>query len=221
MTDPDAGLPAPKNHIPQLFFHVDKNTVIQESGTQYFPGPYVLCQGWAYRFFRFPDGRRQILSVLIPGDLFSAFALFNPLPGFSVQAATNAHICQLGSEGIRKELAENPSVREAFGSLCATEIEEKAATSINLAERHPPTRIIGFIRRLVERLSARGIRNNADVYPFPLTPTEIADATGLAPDDVNRAIHDLREQRVVDLSNEEVTILDHAKFQNPALVAIR
>lgn len=216
-----ADLPAPKYQIPQIFFNADKNTVIQESGTQFLPGPYVLCQGWAYRFFKFPDGRRQILSVLIPGDLFSAFSLFNPQTNFSVQAATDVNICQLGSECIKKELAENPEVCEAFGSLCSTEVEEMAATSVNLTEPDATTRVAGFILRLVQRLSARGIRNRADAYPFPLTHLEIADATGLAPDDVNRAIHDLHADRFIALSNGEITILNHAKFENPALVTIR
>lgn len=220
LTDPVDGA-APKSQIPQIFFQVDKNAVIQESGTQFFPGPYVLCQGWAFRFFRFPDGRRQILSVLIPGDLFSAFALFNPQTSFSVQTATNAHICQLGSEGIKAELAQNPEICEAFGSLCSSEVEEMAATSVNLTEPQAATRILGFIRRVVERLAARGIRNGNDAYPFPLTHAEIADATGLAARDVNRAIRNLREDRIIDLSNDQVTILDPTKFGFQALVAIR
>jgi CRP-like cAMP-binding protein len=217
----DEGSSALESKIPQMFFNAAKNTVFQESGTQYFPGPYVLCQGWAYRFFRFPDGRRQILSVHIPGDVFSASALFNPQTTFSVQAATNVKVCQLGSDSIKKELVNNSEACEAFGILCSTEVEEAAATSVNLTEPHATARIVGFIRYLVARLTARGIQNAANVYPFPLTPTEIADATGLAPDDVTRAIRILREEYVIDLSNDEVTILDHAKFENSALMAIR
>ena len=215
------GAPTPKSQIPQIFFNVDKNTVVQESGTQFFPGPYVLCKGWAYRFYRFADGRRQILSVLIPGDLFSAFALYNSQSAFSVQAATDAHICQLGSDGIKKELSENPDVCEAFGMLCSTEVEEMATTSISLTVPDAATRVAAFIRRLVERLAARGIRNGADAYPFPLDNTEIADATGLAPDQVQRAINNLREERIVDLSNNEVTILDRYRLANLALMALR
>ncbi len=217
----DNGAPTPRNQIPQIFFNVEKNTVVQESGTQFFAGPYVLCQGWAYRFYRFADGRRQILSVLIPGDLFSAFALFNSQSAFSVQAATNAHICQLGSDGIKKELSESPEVCEAFGALCSAEVEEMATTSINLTSPNAATRIAGFIGRLVDRMSARGIGNGRNAYPFPLTHTEIADATGLAPKDVEEAIRVLRDDRVVDLSNDKVTVLDRKKLGQLALVANR
>jgi CRP/FNR family transcriptional regulator len=202
-------LPTSEKKIAQIFFNVAKNTIIQESGTQFFPGSYVLCQGWAYRFFRFPDGRRQIISVLIPGDLFSAFALFNPQTTFSVQAATDVSICQLESEGIKKHLAENPETCDAFGGLCSTEIAEMTAISIILTEPDATKRVAGFIRRLILRLSARGIRNSANVYPFPLTDLEIADATGLAPNDVRFAIQALHAERVIALSNSQVTVFDH------------
>ena len=215
------GTATPIGKIPQLFFQVEKGAVVQESGAQFFPGPYVLCQGWGYRFHRFADGRRQILSVLIPGDLFSAFALFNGRPAFSVQAATDAHICQLGSGAIKKQLAENSDICEALGRLCSTEVEDMAATSINLTAPEPITRVAGFIRHLVDRLTARGIDNGANVYPFPLSHDEIADATGLDPEQVHIATRNLREQYIANLLNEEVTILDHDRLANLALVAFR
>lgn len=215
------GMATPKGEIPQIFFHVDKGAVIQESGAQFIPGPYVLCQGWAYRFHRFADGRRQILSVLIPGDLFSAFALFNGQSAFSVRAATDAHICQLGSDAIKKQLAENSDICEALGQLCSIEVEDMAATSINLTGPNPIARIAGFIRRLIDRLAMRGIGNGANVYPFPLNHDEIADATGLDPEQVNRATRKLREEHIIDLSHDEVTILDHDKFTNLASAAFR
>ena len=217
----DAGTLTPKAEIPQLFFHADEGAVIQESSTHFFPGPYVLCQGWAYRFHRFADGRRQILSVLIPGDLFSAFALFNSQSAFSVQAATDTRICQLGRDAIKKQLIENSDICEALGQLCSTEVEEMATTSVNLTAPEPKTRIAGLVRGLVDRLAARNIRNGANAYPFPLDSVEIADATGLAPDQVQHAIRNLREECIIDLSDDEVTILDHDKFAQLALVAFR
>lgn len=213
--------PVPSNEISQIFLQAEKHNVIQQSGEPNPSGTYVLCKGWAFRFVRFPDGRRQILSVLIPGDLFSAFALFDPNPAFSIQAATDVNVCQLGGDGVKKELTKNPNAYDMFGNLCSAEIDDMASTSLDLVEPHAATRIAGFTRRLVRRLAARGINNGAGTYPFPLTPVDIADATGLAPDDVNRAIDELRDNRVVDLSNDEITILDSARFDEQTLVTIR
>ena len=37
---------------------------------------FVLCAGWAFRYFQLSDGRRQILKFLLPGDAFSSAAVF-------------------------------------------------------------------------------------------------------------------------------------------------
>ncbi len=216
-----ADTPASKKQIPQVFFRIDKGAIVQESGSQFIPGPYLLCQGWAYRFYRFPDGRRQILSVIIPGDLFSAFALVNTQSGFSVQAATDIHVCQFGRAEIRNELSENPEFCEAFGRLCADEVEDIARTSINLTSADPAARVAGFVRTVVDRLATRGIGSVQNVYPFPLTHLEIADATGLTPVEVGEAVHILQNEYVISLANGQVRILDPAKIANPASVAIR
>lgn len=216
-----ADKPAAKKQVPQVFFRVDKGTIVQESGAQFIPGPYLLCQGWAYRFYRLADGRRQILSVIIPGDLFSAFALLNTQSGFSVQAATDIHVCQFSRAEIKNELSENPEFCEAFGRLCVAEVEDVARTSINLTSADPTARVAGFVHAVVGRLAARGIGSGQDVFPFPLTHLEIADATGLTPIEVDEAFHILQNECVISLANGQVRILDPAKIANPASVSIR
>ena len=42
------------------------------------PELYTLYSGWAFRFKTLPDGRRQILNFLLPGDLVSTALLFEP-----------------------------------------------------------------------------------------------------------------------------------------------
>ena len=200
-----------QNQVSQVFLNAEKHEVVRHGANGNFSGPFVLCEGWAYRFYRFPDGRRQILSVLLPGDLFSAVTLLDPQPDFSVQAITDIKICQLGRDDIRKELAENPTACDAFGKACSVEIAETRSTVIDLNECCGVKRTVGFLRRLIKRLSARGIAIGAGVYPFPLTHTDIADATGLTVDEVNRAIRDLRD--IVDMSDNLLTVIDPTRFQ--------
>lgn len=215
----DADTPAP--HIPQVFFRIDKGAIVRESGSQFIPGPYLLCQGWAYRFYRFADGRRQILSVIIPGDLFSAFALFNTQAEFSVQAATDIQVCQFGRAEIRNKLSGNLEFSEAFGRLCVAEVEDIARTSINLTSSDAAARVAGFVRSIVKRLIVRGISDGINLYPFPLTQLEIADATGLTLLEVERATHILQQECEMSFANAQVTIFDPVKNANPAPVAIQ
>lgn len=203
-----------ENQITQIFVNVDRHEIVRTGGREFLSGPFVLCKGWAYRFYRFPDGRRQILSILIPGDLFSAFALLNSYPDHSVQAVTDIELCQLGRDDVRREIVADMSICDSFGKLCANELEEALQVSIELKNSTSVGRVAAFVDRLVKRLAARGIEITNGVYPFPLDNSDIADATGLTPDDVNRALQNLHESLVIEISNGVINVLDSKKLEN-------
>jgi CRP-like cAMP-binding protein len=216
-----ASPPTEKEQISQVFFTAKKSEIIQYETRRPSSGPYVLCEGWAYRIYRFPDGRRQILSVLIPGDLFFTSVVGNAAPQFSVQSATDIQFCELSRDDTKSEIAGKPSTFDAFKRLCMQDSRESVATLTNFNEQNFAKRVENFVRGIVERLTARGIKIAADVYPFPLTQTDIADATGLDEIEINRAIQFLRAERIIDLLNGELTILNLEKFEGRASTPIR
>jgi CRP-like cAMP-binding protein len=212
---------AAKDQISQIFFTADRNEIVRHGTHGMSSSPYVLCKGWAFRFHRFQDGRRQILSVLIPGDMFFTSTLGNHQPDYAVYSATDIKFCELDRDDIRREIAGKPSTSGAFGRLCVQDGDETIAATVNFSERNFTTRIANFVRGIVKRLAARNIKLAADVYPFPLTHADIADATGLDIVDVNRAIQFLRADRIIDLSNGELTIINPEKFEGRPPTPIR
>ena len=175
---------------------------------------FVLCTGWAYRFYQLADGRRQILSILIPGDLFSAFALLDPRPGYSIQTLTDVRFCQLDRTDLKRELTAEPSIFDALGMICAVEIDEMNAASTDLGRGTAEERIIHFCLRLAKRLSARGITIRENCYPFPLSDPYIADITGLTEAEVGRTIDGLRRNNVIDISDGKLLFLNPAGFES-------
>jgi CRP-like cAMP-binding protein len=212
---------ATHDRISQVFFTADRNEIVRHGAHGMSSGPYVLCQGWAFRFHLFPDGRRQILSVLIPGDLLFTFALTGSQPDDAICSATDIQFCALDRDDVRREIAGKPGAGDALGRLCIQDGNESISATVNFSERDFTKRVANFAHRIVKRLAARNIRTAADVYPFPLTPTDIADATGLDIADVNRAIQFLRTERIIDLSNGELTIINPEKFEGRPPAPIR
>ena len=51
----------------------------------------IVCGGWAASIKMLPDGRRQILAILLPGDIVSTGLLFAPRPGHVIEAITDVH----------------------------------------------------------------------------------------------------------------------------------
>src|ERR1700723_2451378 len=59
------------------------------------PDLYTLYSGWAFRFKTLPDGRRQILSFLLPGDLLGLQAAMFDAALFGIEALTDVQLCVL------------------------------------------------------------------------------------------------------------------------------
>ncbi len=59
-----------------------KQVLVQGNASDYV---FVLCAGWAFRYIQLPDGGRQILKFLLPGDLLSPVSIFEEASDFSVK----------------------------------------------------------------------------------------------------------------------------------------
>ena len=56
---------------------------------------YTLYAGWAIRCKTLPDGRRQILNIILPGDLIGLQGAMFEAAAYSVEAITEVQLCLL------------------------------------------------------------------------------------------------------------------------------
>ncbi|WP_156101653.1 Crp/Fnr family transcriptional regulator [Tepidicaulis marinus] len=84
---------------------------------------YVIREGWAFRYMLSQDGRRQILSFLMPGDIISPSSVFAKKHQFSVQSLTAMHVCVF-DVAVMRELCRNdePFFRRVI-DICLEEKE--------------------------------------------------------------------------------------------------
>jgi len=167
---------------------------------------FVICDGWAFRFRRFEDGRRYILNFLIAGDLVAK------LPGFSLQALTDIRFCKYARDEIMVRIMQEPRVYDACTAQRAAGRNELAASAAALAQFSAAGRIAQLILSLRDRLDARGMVHN-ESFAFPLRQTHIADATGLTTVHVSRTIGTFRKDEVLAIGNGNLTILNLAKLR--------
>jgi CRP/FNR family transcriptional regulator len=173
---------------------------------------YVVCEGWACRVARLFDGRRQILSLLLPGDLFSATSPFQQSLGFYVEAITEVRYAAIENSELRAKLSEDPILLDSFMELCAAETNDAYQRLIDLGQRLAEERIALLILQLMERLEARGLVHEQS-FDFPLRQLQIADAVGLTPVHVSRVMSLLRNSGLIEVQNGTLRILDLPKLQ--------
>ncbi len=170
-----------------------------------------LCRGWAFRFVQFSDGRRQILSLIMPGEIFSTAAVFADRLHFSVLSVTDVRFTSFPRETVRQALDASP-VMEHLGGLCASEMQEKDLTLADLGRRSADERIAHFVLRLIEKLTLRG-EGDGNRFPCPLRQQHIADLTGLTQIHVSRVLSSFRQAGIFDLSRSILTVQDPVRLE--------
>jgi CRP-like cAMP-binding protein len=77
------------------------------------PELYTLYSGWAFRFKTLPDGRRQILNFLLPGDLLGLQAAMFDAALHGIEALTEVELCVLPRRDIWALFGDMPALARA------------------------------------------------------------------------------------------------------------
>lgn len=178
-------------------------------------GILAICDGWAARVCRLSDGRRQILSFILPWDLVSANGAFAEQLNFFVEAITPVRYVWYDRADLDHKLAANPGLIKNLMKLCLADVQDIAQLATDLGCCRAEERIARLLLNLEGRLKARGLIDDQK-FALPLRQQHIADATGLTPVHVNRVITSLRNEAVISIADGMVHILDRRRFQRIA-----
>lgn len=180
-------------------------------------GASVVCEGWAVRFLQLPNGKRQILSVIQPGDLISASAIFERQFAFSVQAVTRVRYAVFPFAEVRNRLRDNPALLDTWMRLAADEHRDADRRLVDLGQRTALERIASLIVQVMLRSEQRGELAGGE-FAFPMSQQQMADFTGLTPVHTCRVLSALRKTGVCDVGHGMVKVLDRAQLQRIAAI---
>jgi CRP-like cAMP-binding protein len=173
---------------------------------------FNLVSGWICLHRDMTDGRRQIIRFMVPGASFGVAPSGEDLD-HTATVITSATVCQISNKRFDELRSEFPSVNERFIQLLEQEIHSAAKALTTLGLGTAKERIGGLLRDLsVMAIGEDSIRPGV-VLDVPLTQRHIAEATGLTSIHVNRILRLLREDRVVDLREGKLTIIDAGKLR--------
>jgi CRP-like cAMP-binding protein len=174
-------------------------------------GVPILCQGWAATVATMSDGRRQILSFVLPGDLVSAVLVFDSVSPCSVEAITDVRYRLFKRAEIRSALAGSPKLFAGLSSLWAEENARADQLAIDLGQRGASERIARLILSLADRLAQRRLMRDGTVE-FPLRQHHIADATGLTSVHVGKVLSEFRRAGLLDITDRSLTLLNRVEL---------
>lgn len=173
---------------------------------------YTLFSGWAFRYKSLPDGRRQILNFLLPGDLVGLQASLLSAAQHGIEALTDVELCVFPRKRLWDLFVRMPSLAYEVAWLGSREecLIDENLTSVG--QRSASERIAALLISLYRRADALGLVSG-NSFLFPLSRQQMADALGLSLVHTSKTWSRLRRAGLFSISDGRLTLL------NPRLTA--
>jgi CRP/FNR family transcriptional regulator, anaerobic regulatory protein len=175
----------------------------------------IICHGWAASSLTLPDGRRQILSFLLPGDVVSSACLLEPMSGRTVEAITEVTYRKFKRSELKSILFKYPDLLEKVTTAWIEERAQADELALDLGRRTADERIARLILNLAEKLAKCGTIIG-QAMEFPLRQRHIADATGLTPVHVSKVLGEFQRAGMIKIRSRSLTIANATELRRTA-----
>jgi CRP-like cAMP-binding protein len=167
----------------------------------------LILEGFAYRYKLTHEGKRQIFSFHIPGDIPDLQSLHIDVMDHSLSSLTTCKALFISHETVRNLIQGCPRISDAFWRDALIDAAVFREWILNLGRREAYGRMAHLLCEFYVRLKAVGL-TNGDACDMPFTQAELADATGLSTVHVNRTLQDLRGEGLITLRAGSLSVLD-------------
>jgi CRP-like cAMP-binding protein len=168
---------------------------------------YIIHSGWACRYKLLPDGRRQIISFVLPGDLCDLDAYILRRADNSIAAITPVQYSEIDRCFFSTVERHHQRILYALRWNALVTVAMQREWTVNLGQRDAFERLAHLFCELYLRLDSVGLVH-AGTVDFPIVQTDLADAAGLSPVHVNRVLQELRAQELIVLNDRRLTLPD-------------
>ena len=168
---------------------------------------HVLLEGFACRYKTLPDGGRQIMALLLPGDFCDLHVAILGEMDHSIGTLSPCKVARLGRGAVEELAASQPRIMRAL--WWATLVDEGILREwiVGMGRRSADRQMGHLFCELLVRLQAVG-HASCDGYDLPITQNDLGDILGLTPVHVNRVLQQLRGNGLITLTGKRLIISD-------------
>ena len=196
--------------IAQDAHYDEKKTILLEGDAA--DAVYNITQGTVRLYKLLPDGRRQIVGFLLPGD-FMGLALSDRYP-FSADAVEPVAACRFARGVFSSLVDEKPHLLRRLHEAATHELSLAQDHMLLLGRRTADERVAAFLIGLRERW--RRLGGSLVTIPLPMTRHDIADYLGLTLETVSRTISKLARSRMLLVVPDGIRLLDPGRIETLA-----
>jgi CRP/FNR family transcriptional regulator, anaerobic regulatory protein len=177
----------------------------------------TLYSGLAIKYRLVAKNCRQVVAVVMPGDLIGLENAYGVPASYSLEAVTDVTFCRFDPAKWGRVL-ENPDLASRVTELLLADqrhIEDRFAAAAGCTALR---NLAHFVLDMHDRLSRRRlIRDNS--FGLPLTNQQFADALGLTTVHLHRVLRRMREDRIFVHDHRRIIVQDLEKLRKIVGVA--
>jgi CRP-like cAMP-binding protein len=175
----------------------------------------VLLSGFAFRQKTTLDGKRQIISVHIPGDMLDLQNLYLSVSDHSVQTLTRADVAFIVRADLHELARSSPAIDQAFFVDALVDSSIFREWVVNVGRRDARERVAHLLCEMARRLEAAGLIDEYG-YELPMSQEQLADATGLTPVHISRTLRTLEAENLIARSKRNIHFPDWDRLRQVA-----
>jgi CRP-like cAMP-binding protein len=200
-----------RNGTPHRRVHQAGSDLAEEGEAS--PRPMFIMSGWACRLRVCPNGRTQIVGLLLPGDAIGLRGAAEPLSPTTISALTAMETVDAAPLlQVAQDQQQFPGVLHALRRMSAQQEEFLMNQVVRLGTMGPDERLAHLLLELRWRLEQAGLANERE-FAMPLTNETLADATALKARQVDHAMKMLRARSLVRRRYERVEVMNSTALQ--------
>ena len=172
----------------------------------------IIVSGWAVRFRTTPDGHRQIVNFLLPGDSIGLYGALFPTSDSGVETITDATLAEFASAELMDVFRESARLGAALCWIGGQDERFLEQQIVRIGALHATARIAHLLVELQLRLLRAGTPP-ADALSMPITQKLIAEALGISHVHANRCCRKLEKKRLIETAPGSLTLLDPGELK--------
>lgn len=175
----------------------------------------IINQGWACRYSILSNGNRQIINFYLPGDIINPYTIAVTKENHTIYSITSLYISTFNQETLHQLLSLSPKLDSLYKQMICTEEAMLAEHVVRVGRRSAYQRTIHLLLELYQRLNIIGHTHQRTFY-MPLTQELLADMLGMSIVHMNRTLHKLRDEELIEIQTNKISLLNLPKLEQLA-----
>lgn len=168
---------------------------------------YTLLSGWAFRYKSLPDGRRQILNYMLPGDLLGLQGSVIGEMEHSVEALSPVVMCVFQRNRLDELFRNHPGLGFDIAWLASREERMLDDHLLSLGRRTAMERAAYLLAFLHQRAMAIGLDGTRPLH-IPISQLHVADTLGLSIVHTNKTLRKLADRKLIRWLDRACEVID-------------